>query len=281
MLNSDSKINLYVDQDSFSQKLALKIADFDGPLDLLLYLIAKHKIDIYDIPITELTDQYMTFLQEAKNLDLESATDFLLMAATLTQIKSRMLLPLDKIDEDEEYIDPRNDLVLRLLQYKRCKQLALNLQTRYETYALSIERQAMSKQALGIKDKKQELSDEQVSLAKLQAAIANMVKRNGEMYQDLSEKLQYILSREKISLKKRLLKIWDKVKNNGILNFSTLLGKSGKEERITYFLALLELIRRQMVLVEQKNFASDIRVVQNQNAELKQLDIEEGLDEYI
>lgn len=106
--------------------LALKLNAFEGPLDLLLHLIEKDKVDIYDIPIVEVTRQYIAYLQDMQDFDMELASDFLVMAATLLQIKSRMLLPDDKEDDEEEE-DPRQRLVEMLIEYRRIKKCAAAL----------------------------------------------------------------------------------------------------------------------------------------------------------
>src|SRR3989338_5253833 len=106
----------------------VKLEVFEGPLDLLLYLIKKEEIDIYDIPIAKITDQYLEYLELMKLLDLTIAGEFLVMAATLMHIKSRMLLPPDQLEEaGEEEADPRTELVRRLLEYRKFKEAAQDL----------------------------------------------------------------------------------------------------------------------------------------------------------
>jgi segregation and condensation protein A len=105
----------------------IKLNNFEGPLDLLLFLIKKNEVDIYDIPIAEITAQYLEYVEIIKLLDLESAGEFILLAATLIRIKAKMLLPRPQTDEEEEIIDPRLELVSRLLEYKRFKELAVKL----------------------------------------------------------------------------------------------------------------------------------------------------------
>lgn len=109
------------------ENIAIKLDAFEGPLDLLLHLIEKEKIDIYDIPIFTVTEQYIKFLQNQQEFDLELASEFLLMAATLLQIKSRMLLPKEAKDHDEDELDPRQELMKMLIEYRRFKQAALIL----------------------------------------------------------------------------------------------------------------------------------------------------------
>ncbi len=261
------ELSLYVEKTETSSKLALKINDFSGPLDLLLYLISKHKIDIYDIPIKELTEQYFAYLESARALNLDIATDFVLMAATLMQIKSRLLLPLPT-DKTEDISDPRQDLVFQLLQYKRCKQIAQGLQERYAAYCYSIERPSLTKHDLGLSvSTANYLKEEQCSLDKLLNVITTMAERNGQMYQNLSEKLRYILAKEKISLKERIKRIYHKLQSVKQLKFFSLLKGCSKEEKITYFLALLELVRRQLVRAEQADFQTDITVYKQSDAE--------------
>ena len=107
--------------------LSLKVSDFEGPLDLLMHLIERDKIDIYDIPIAEITEQYIAYLSAMAEFDMEIASEFLVMAATLLQIKSRMLLPKPVPETDEEEADPRTMLVEMLIEYRRIKACAAKL----------------------------------------------------------------------------------------------------------------------------------------------------------
>ena len=113
----------------------IKLEIFEGPLDLLLHLIRKHEINIYDIPIALITSQYLQYLEIMKSLDMEVAGEFLVMASTLTHVKSRMLLPPPENPEsDEDGVDPRDELVQRLLEYKRFKNAALDLEEKEHTW---------------------------------------------------------------------------------------------------------------------------------------------------
>ena len=112
----------------------IKIQNFEGPFDLLFHLIEKNQIDIYDIPISEITEQYLEYLFDMQQLDMEIASEFLLMASTLLHIKSRMLLP-KPIDESEEEIDPREELIFRLVEYKKYKEITENLKILEENWA--------------------------------------------------------------------------------------------------------------------------------------------------
>ncbi len=107
-------------------ELSIKLNAYEGPLDLLLALIEKNKVSIYDIPIASITDQYMEYINSMQEEDLDAMSDFLVMAATLLEIKSRMLLPAEK-DENDEEIDPRSELVQQLLEYKLAKEESAHL----------------------------------------------------------------------------------------------------------------------------------------------------------
>ena len=111
----------------------LHLSSFEGPLDLLLHLISKNEIDIYDIPIVEITKQYLDYIYNLNDLDMEVASEFVVMASTLLEIKSKMLLPVE-VDENEEEIDPREDLVARLIEYKAFKELTKELKESEKIY---------------------------------------------------------------------------------------------------------------------------------------------------
>ena len=131
----------------------IKLEVFEGPLDLLLYLIKREELNIYDIPIAKITDQYMEYLDMLKLLDLEAVGDFLVMAATLMQIKSKMLLPPDPTEEIPEEEDPRDELVKRLLEYKKFKEAAENLHQK------SMDRQDLFKREID-EEKTKELKED-------------------------------------------------------------------------------------------------------------------------
>ena len=111
-------------------EMTVKLQVFEGPLDLLLHLLEKNKVNIYDIPIVEITNQYMEYIAEMKRQDLNIMSEFLVMAATLIDIKSRMLLPAKESEEGEEEVDPRAELVQQLLEYKMYKCMAYELRDR-------------------------------------------------------------------------------------------------------------------------------------------------------
>ncbi|MDO4877040.1 MAG: segregation/condensation protein A, partial [Oscillospiraceae bacterium] len=183
-------------------KPEIRIHHFEGPLDLLCHLIEKNDIDIYDIPISEITSQYMDYLSAMKSLDMDVASEFLLMGATLVHIKSRMMLPGKKSDGTngaEE--DPREELVISLMRYKRCRVFANELRERRAKYEGARFRTRMTAKELGIDTKKISSDFEKDEFEK---AIDEINNRNELRFNDISAKIKHILRRDKISVKERM-----------------------------------------------------------------------------
>lgn len=228
------------------------LQNFEGPLDLLLFLINKNEVDIHDIPIAEITKQYMAYLEVLEWLDLENAGDFILMAATLIRIKAQMLLPRPELDEDEEAEDPRQELVMRLLEYQRFKEVAeemSELESRQREFyplaqvGLEFEEDAEAEdEALG----------EDVSLFNLMAAFVALLKR-------VPPRTQYTVERVPVTVDQQAQYIIDHLNQHGQALFTDLFRPL--KERITMivtFVALLELVKRQQVRLEQNEPFSEI-----------------------
>lgn len=227
--------------------------NFEGPLDLLLKLIDKSKIDIYDIPISDITEQYMDFIYKMEDLNLELASEFLIMASILLEIKSKMLLPLE-IDLDEEEIDPREDLVLRLLAYKKYKEAARELRE-YET----IEAQAFYKPQEDLT--LEEDIDYQLdffSLHLLVRSLNNILNRK-----NLTEKEMNIgeITRDEYSIRECVDHILEKLKLQSKIKFTELLREhSSRNEIVAYFLSVLELIKQKHIYVIQDEAFTDLLI---------------------
>ena len=209
----------------------VKLDKFEGPLDLLLHLIKKEEIDIYDIPIARITVQYLSYIEMMHMLDLEVAGEFLVMAATLMRIKARMLLPTTPVEEEEEE-DPRGELVRRLLEYKRFKEVAERLREREAQRRLLFER-GFSEMAID----DGEVQLEEATLFDLLDAMRQALARANEapVHEIESERLDVIRRIEEIT---RLLQA------EGRLRFSELLERCRTRlEIIGTFIGILELIR--------------------------------------
>jgi len=222
---------------------AIKLDIFEGPLDLLLYLIKKNEIDIYNIPVALITEQYLQYLKMIKSLNLDLAGEYLVMASTLIHIKSRMLLPEPEEPEEEEE-DPRAELVRQLLEYKAFKEAAANLSQRP-----ILERDVFTRAALLPEETEKAPSDEEelveVSIFELIEAFHRLVTR-------LDKKELMEIDLEKMSVTDIINEILDRLSSEKNVTFDELLGEIKSRRRIVYtFLALLELIKLRMVKVYQ------------------------------
>jgi len=241
--------------------MKLKLDNFEGPLDLLLHLIDINQVNIYDIPITEVTDQYMEFLNEALILNLEVASEFLVMASTLLLIKSKMLLPqkknLKEIEVEDLGIDPREELVEKLLEYRKFKQVADILREK-ETNMHQLFTKSISDMSrfndLDEFDINQSLSG--ITLITILNAFQQAILKCKQNY-----KLNKVVN-EEISIndkKKFILNLLDNV--NSPIKFSSLLANSlNKSEIIITFLALLDLINKKKLICYQQSIFADILI---------------------
>ncbi len=229
----------------------IHIREFEGPLDLLYSLIQKNDIDIYDIPIAEITEMYMDYLNQMKKLDMEIASEFIVMAATLVHIKSRIMLPSRSDMSGDDVEDPREELVISLLRYKRCKMLAKELKTRNELYRDCVLRLPATAKEMNINIiyPPQEFVPEEFS-----KAIDNICKRNEIRFADISTKITHILKRDKLSVRERMKSVWLKITGRGKLFFHELFeGKDAdRTDKIVSFLAVLELLRNNRIDATQK-----------------------------
>ncbi|MEK6776255.1 MAG: segregation/condensation protein A [bacterium] len=228
----------------------VKLNIFEGPLDLLLYLIQKHEIDIYDIPIALITREYLDYLDLIKTLNLDVVGDFLVMAATLTQIKSRMLLPPDQTDDDEEGgVDPRRELIERLLEYKKYKEAAHSLKDQENLWIDAYPFGA----ADHAKDEREVLLIN-LNLMDLIEAFRNVLSKTSA--DDVHE-----ITVETMTIKEKISWIMETLDYRESIRFEDLFHENpGRQEIIITFLALLEIIRLRLVRIEQTERFSPIRI---------------------
>lgn len=253
-----------------SNAYRIKIQNFEGPLDLLFHLIEKNKIDIYDIPIDEITDQYTDYLFEMQELDLEIASEFLLMAATLLHIKSKLLLPNPKEEAEEEYTDPREELVLKLVEYRRYKRFSEVLKTREDEY-----RKVFYKLPEEI-DIKKENQPIELSYDELNRIYVELMERNEKKMNKNTGKMTQILQREKVTLKSKIREVVRTLLNKSYFKFSDVFSRKTKSklEIVTGFLAVLELAKlKKLTLKQNKNF-SEIIVYKREGSNLEDINEE-------
>lgn len=252
----------------------VKLEAFTGPLDLLLHLIHRLEIDIYDIPMAELTAQYIDHIHAMKELELNEASEYLVMAATLLAIKSRMLLPIHEGEmEDNEFEiegpDPREELVAKLIEYKKYKEAALELKDLEETRSQVFTR-APSDLSSFVPDEQLELFDMNVNVYDMLSAFQKLLRRK-----QLKKPLSTRVARQEISVKDQMKAVVDSLKiSGGRCSFSKLFPYEDKETIIVTFLSLLELMKRQVVFVEQENNFEDLTVI------LQKEDIGDELEQF-
>ena len=230
----------------------IKIENFEGPLDLLLYFIKRDKIDIYDIPITQITNEYISVIDEAKKLDVSIAGEFLFMASMLLRIKTQMLLPRQINDESLDIEDPRIDLVAQLLEYKKYKSIANKLKNLHFENKDSFFRNSSKV----VYDQSPNASDflNEVTLYDISKIFKDAV--NNAPTQDSFE-----IYRETVSLKDQQDFILQQFNNDKILSLKNLVKKlETKIEIIVTFLALLEMIKRSEIICSQKENFEDIEI---------------------
>lgn len=222
----------------------IKLEAFEGPLDLLLFLIRKNEVDIYDIPIALITQQYLEYLEIIQLLDLESASDFILIAATLMRIKSQLLLPKPDVEEDEEDItDPRQELIERLLEYKRFKDVAVDLGEKEKMALQQYPRGSFKIEENGFDE--EFLNSSEVTLFDLVAAFKKLFDQKKHVPIHRVQEIN-------VTLEERIAYIEEKLRGGDKLKFSELFEKNDtKIVLIVTFIALLELIKQGIVQATQ------------------------------
>jgi segregation and condensation protein A len=229
----------------------IKLDQFQGPLDLLLFLIRKNKIDVYDIPIALITEQYLKYLEIIRSLNLDEAGEYLVLAATLIHIKSRMLLPVPEEEVEEGEGDPRDELVRQLLEYQVFKEAATALETRPV-----LERDVFKR---GSHEGDVEVIPEDETL--IEVGIFDLVEAFQKVIAVSGQTELLEIDLEKISLADRINEIMETLTKNRSLTFAELLGASSNKRQIIYtFLAILELIKLRMVKAFQNESSGVIRI---------------------
>lgn len=227
------------------------LAAFEGPMELLLHLIEKNKIDIYDIPIAELTQQYLDSLAAMRQMNMEVTSSFLVMAAMLLQIKSRMLLPELPKEEGEEEEDPRQELVNRIVEYQRFQALSLALAAAAERQEVFVAREPMTIPV-------RHLPPASLPLDRLLAAFRTAMREEEERP---APKRELRIVPEAFHIGDKMREIRRRLKENPDgLEFREMYGRRSRQEIITAFLALLELLRLHEIDVRQAGLFAPVRI---------------------
>ncbi|CEG22566.1 Segregation and condensation protein A [Planococcus massiliensis] len=238
----------------------VKVEAFEGPLDLLLHLIHRLEIDIYDIPVSEITSQYMEHIRALQVLELNEASEYLVMAATLLAIKSKMLLPvhegnIEEIDYEFDEADPRDELVSRLIEYRRFKEASIKLKELEANRSAIYTKAPMDLNGLQA-DSSLENIDLEVNAYDMLGAFQKMLRRK-----QLKAPLSARVTRQEVSIKDQMGSIVNRLKKaNGRTNFANLFASDDKAVLVVSFLSILELMKRQVVKVEQEKNFTDLMV---------------------
>ena len=241
--------------------LSYKLEKFEGPLDLLLHLIEKNKIDIYDIPIVEITKQYLDYVNQMEKEDLNIVSDFLVMAATLLDIKSRMLLPAPEVEEGEEE-DPRAELVARLLEYKKYKLLAQELGDLEDAAGDILFKDPTIPNEVAKYEPPVDLDKllDGLTLARLQRIFDSVMRRQEEKVDPIRSKFG-VIKREPISLESKIMDVMQYARKHRKFSFRQMLERQAdKLEVVVTFLAVLELMKIGKIYLTQEHTFDDMLI---------------------
>jgi len=230
--------------DAESDQLQVTLGEFEGPLDLLLYLIRQEQVNIYEIPVARITDEYLRYLNLMQELDLTVAGDFLVMAAQLIELKSRMLLPRDPLAQVEEEDDPRNELVNRLLEHEKFKAAAQMLWSR-----ATVEQAVFTRAEIETDTNNPEVA---VGLFDLLKVFQQILARQ-------KEEILMEIEREEITMAEMIDRLRNMVRSAGELNVMRFFEKAkSRRELVVAFLSVLELVRLSEITLRQRETFGDI-----------------------
>ncbi len=235
-------------------KYNVQLKVYEGPMDLLYDLVTKHKIDIKDIAISEITKQYLDYLDAMEAMDMEITSEFITMASKLVEIKSRYLLYLQREDSEEE--DPRIELVERLKEYKKYKQVSKELKEKADE---EHERFFRKKEEVIIED---ELSLEDVSIAKMMELLPKLLKNIDKKEEETkNDVLERLVNRKIISVEEKIVSLRRELSVKDRISFLETVDQSDRGDIIASFLCVLELIKEKEIIVTQDDFFEDIVIV--------------------
>lgn len=234
----------------------IKLDIFEGPLDLLLYLVKKDHLNIYDIPVAAVTEQYLQYIELMRFLDLNIAGEFLVMASTLIHIKSRMLLPPEPIQEGilQEEEDPRAELVRKLLEYEKYKQAAALLRQKEISRQNVFTRAPIEMRASGVSGE-----------VYFEASLFDLISAFSKALKDIPKELFYEVIKDEWTVEEKIHDLLHLFLNKSVVCLSELFAMAkNKLELVVTFLAVLELIRLKEIIIAQKETFGEVQVMRNQ-----------------
>ena len=236
-----------------TKKYSIKVENFEGPLDLLCYLIDKNKMDIYDINLSEITDQYIDFIKQMEEMNLDVTSEFLVMSSTLLYLKSKNLLPKNK--EDEEEIT-EEELIRRIIEYKKYKEITKNLKENFLIYS-----KRYFKNAEEIKLPTQKI-EEEYNAEMIPEIYKELLKRNKDKVNENASNIEKIAITETYSVGDTVKQMYKALIKYKKFTFNKMFSvkKKNKTEIVTAFTGLLEMSRRNKVITQQEELFGDIEV---------------------
>ncbi|KUP06254.1 segregation and condensation protein A [Bacillus coahuilensis p1.1.43] len=238
----------------------VKTEAFEGPLDLLLHLINRLEVDIYDIPMSQITEQYLHFVHAMQEFELDVASEYLVMAATLLAIKSKMLLPKheEELEEDVEMLeeDPRDELVEKLIEYRKYKEAAQELKQKEEERVLMYTKPPSDLSQFTKRDMEQSLQTLDVNIYDMLGAFHKLLRRK-----KLQKPLSTRITRQEIPIERRMDEVKDQLAKMGrTSSFIQLFEYETRDQLVVTFLAILELMKRNEIQVIQESNFTDIEL---------------------
>jgi segregation and condensation protein A len=237
----------------------VRLEVFEGPLDLLLYLIKKNEVSIFDIPVAKITEQYLEYLELMEILDLNISGEFLVMAATLMHIKSKMLLPPEEVPlEQQEEEDPRAELVKRLLEYSKFKEAAVVLR----------ERELKRKEEFMRSGANRQFMDEEGNVY-FEASLFDLISAFSKAVGYVSKETFQEIVHDEVTVEQKIHELLHLLVNNAAIYFKDLfMNAKTKLEVVVTFLAILELMRLKEIVARQKHLFGEIEILRNENHRL-------------
>lgn len=244
--------------------VTFKLEDFEGPLDLLLYLLEKNKMSIYDIEISSITDQYMIYLENTAQCELEQMSEFIMMAATLLYIKSKMLLPRHDKNTDGTEEDPREELVQKLLEYKKIKYVSEELNERQSLSTDYCFRNKEITHNIVLPNPTYEEILGDITLEQLYVTFQSLLKQKQILTFQKEQKIDAnILKKDTYTIEQKSIYILNLLALHKEISFFELCKTSmSKEELIVSFMALLELVHKKDIVIKQKGYLQDIMIME-------------------
>ena len=236
----------------------VELQHFEGPLDLLLFFIQRDELDVFDIPIAQITDEYLEYVRVLKEVDLDGVGDFIYMAAVLISIKAQMLLPTPKVDEEGEPIDPRQELVDRLLDYVRFKEAAQELSVHEEQRADQYTRGKASRQRQHYEEEKE---------LELEATVFDLVTALRDILTEVPEEPVHAVEREEYSVDEQQDYVMNRLLSESMISFAELVHHQSKPFVVATFLAVLEMARQKLIAISVSASAEDFYVLRPDSTE--------------